>query len=219
MMPTNPQEYLRTITSAEKMVLYYPGSGTDWGPFSLFANNAPVSTVIYSDYGSDRKKAETLISSLHRSGWNGGQLEELTPNDFGVSTWEEFWPDNEKSRKIAEPESAFAIQTHLSNSNGAKIRFIFLATEAIQTFSILVRAGITPTAIVLQDHGLGGGWAPFGGKSELWQAARELKALPELLFVANNTKPWSDYARVSDDAVYEGQMHDHRRALYRNKNC
>lgn len=91
---------------------------------------------------------------------------------------------------------------------------VFLGTEGIGTYGVLVRAGWRPNFVVLQDHGLGGNWNSFGAGGLLEASARQLAALPELLLVAENTRPWEGYTQISDGCAYPGQLHTHRRAVF-----
>lgn len=216
-----PHEYLES-NRVDEVVLYYPGSETDFGPIELFAKNANVvvSKVIHTDYGH-RIGQQTEGDFVPRLDvWNTGRMQRLGPKYFGVAEWHDFWPEDPRSRDHSiSPEEAFAFMTYLSRPNAANIEFTFLATEATHTFSVLVRAGIVPTVIVLQNHGWGRNWTSFGGESELWRRAVDLNALPDFLFVADGTDPWPGYEKVSSSYAYPGQMHDHARAIWRRPRC
>ena len=217
-MPT-PPEYLKSLRREPKVlsrsaILYYPGSGTDYGPFRLFAENSKVATVIYADYLVSEHDARHFIT--HLPGWQlEGEIERREPDCFRARRWEDFWPDDRDSRQHARPQTAFALRATLSHSTRT-VEFLFLATEAIQTFSILAESRLLPTIVVLHDHGFGSGWAKFGGESNLFTRA-SLAGLPQLLLVAANTERWPGYEQTSKFTVQEGQMHDHGRALFRRK--
>ncbi|MCE9614887.1 MAG: hypothetical protein K8T26_11460 [Lentisphaerae bacterium] len=208
-----PDEYL-TNQRPNGGVLYYPGAGTDSGPFRLFAGAAGVATIVYADYMTTRNDAEAFFAQI--AGEATVQIEGMKPGDFGAEAWDDFWPNNPASRSHATPDGAFALQARFSAvPGGPPIRFIYLATEAIQTFTILVRARIKPTVVVLQDHGFGCNWDRFGKDGQLWKAAKGTKALPELLLVAENTDSWDGYIQLTEYAPCGGQMHAHSRALFR----
>ena len=197
---------------SRSVILYYPGSGTDYGPFRLFAENSNVTTVIYADYRVTEHEARQFIT--HLPGWQlEGEIERLEPDFFRADWWEDFWPDDPASRENAGPPTAFALRATLSRSTKS-VEFLFLATEAIQTFSILAESGLVPTMVVLQDHGFGCGWAKFGGESNLFTSASSV-GLPQLLLVAANTAPWPGYGRASESTEYDEQMPTHPRALFR----
>ena len=100
-------------------ILYYPGSGKDSGPFHLFADTGFCRTIIYSDYRVKEDDARDFVTSLE--GWTAGGVETLRPTDYGVYLWEEFWPDDEKSRVDSNPANAFAVKVTLSRA-GATAR-------------------------------------------------------------------------------------------------
>lgn len=225
-----PKEYLRANFGgrAQKMdleivlrlpTLYYPGAGEDFGPFKLFSRYSAISTVIYCDY-----QYGSFINTAGEAGIRE-ELNEykvvseggLSPTSFGQKSWEEFWPAVPNSRGFASPRGAFgawALLCLCPKETGVikMINFIYLCTEATQTYDILfVKRKIKPMAVVIQDHGLGGGWTVFGGKSKLYDIARS--ALPPLLYLSDNTNVWPGYKRVSDCGEPEG-MHGNKRALY-----
>jgi len=207
-----PDEYLRTHPSS-RGVLYYPGCGSDYGPLRLFVENGAIKTAIYTDYTIESPPLGKLFEK--ENGWKHTLVEKLTCENLQAESWVDFWPNNSSSRRFASPHRARAFQTKFQSPNDASIQFIFCKTEGVQTLPCLIRAGLTPTIIVLQDHGFGCNWTSFGGNNQMYHLAQHMDALPELLFVARNTIPWTGYARVSEYVFYEGQMHHHKRALYR----
>jgi len=210
-----PDEYL-SEPNLDHGVLYYPGSGTDCGPLLLFAEHVKNLTVVYTDYNIDLVSVNQLLN--HLVVWQSGAIQNLAPQRFGVVAWADFWHPSAllpaPNINIPAPEISFGIETTLTHANGKKINFIFLATEAVGTFSVLANANLQPTAIVLQDHGFGGNWTSFGGDSELWRLARVSQTLPDLLFVAENTNPWTGYECVSNYGIHGCQEHQRRRAVF-----
>lgn len=199
-----------TKTSGE--ILYYPGAGTDYGPLIRFSGPTEVKTVIYADYGMEKEPVIQFLSSI--PGWSVGPMSDLQPLDLGlVASWEQFWPVNPKSRKFANPASAFGLRAKLvRQQDGVSVDFIYLATEAVQTYANLLLAGLRPTIMVLQDHGFGGNWTQFGGNAELFKHAKG--ALPRYLLVGQNTEVWPGYAPVSGGRVDAGQMHAFERVIF-----
>ena len=96
-MPT-PPDYLKSLSREPKVlsrsaILYYPGSGTDDGPFRLFAENSKVAKVIYADYLLSEHDAREFIT--HLPGWQlEGEIVRPEPGFFHARTWEDFWPDS-----------------------------------------------------------------------------------------------------------------------------
>ena len=197
------------------VTVYYPGSGADLGPMKLFAENCNLSLMIHIDYGLDKKSAEAPLQAF------AAQSLDLWPQDHFLNSWDAFWPNDEESRAFRRPEDAYGFRLVLgrprtySERNSNMFLFMFLRTEAVKTFDVFFRSKPAPTVIVLQDHGYGENWTTFGRGGKLESRARALKKLPKYLFVADNTEPWDGYEQISEYVVYEGQMHNFGRALYR----
>jgi hypothetical protein len=213
-MSTTNRNHNYTLDNTKKNgeVLYYPGAGMDYGPFIRFSEQIDVKTVIYTDYGMKKGKATEFLSAI--PGWSTEQVSNLQPQDLGlVASWEQFWPVDPESRKFAKPDSAFGLRARLVRQHdGVSVDFIYLATEAVQTYANLLLAGLCPTIVVLQDHGFGANWTKFGGPAELFGQAQV--ALPRYLLVAKGTDVWPGYARVSNGRVDAGQMHSFERAIF-----
>jgi hypothetical protein len=204
-----PHEYLQHNPQTNG-ILYYPGSGTDSGPLKLFGEHAAIKTVIYADYGLLRNDLDKIFAAL--DGWTVGTFEDILPTYFHKSNWNEFWPiDLRTDPRIA---NAFGIAVSLNTPNGHSIEFIFLGTEAIETFSVISQNRFKPDDIVIQDHTWGNNWSQFGIDGHLHKTAIEMNCLPQLLFAAENTRVWSGYSQVSEYADNPGQMHIHHRAIF-----
>ena len=218
----HPADYLRS-QNLTRLVLYYPGAGTDDGPLTLIGENVTTAVVIYADYGVDEKAVTGFVTSLPQ--FQVGNMRWLEPSILGVATWAEAWALDTASRRFHGPERAFGLQCGLhrrglgpfGHPDRSRMRFQYFATEAVGTYSLLLRGrdDMVPRMVVLQDHGFGGYWTLFGGRSEMWRAAADANKLPEHLFVAENTEPWPGYQRVTDYAPQPGQMHEHARAFFR----
>ena len=205
-----PDDYLRRRPQSNG-VLYYPGSGTDWGPLNLFGIHEQIATAIYVDYTITNAAARQFLTTI--PGWLdvAAMPEDVQPDYLGVDSWDRCWSDEPDARRFAHPDRAFGLLSRVA-SQTAKLEVIFLATEAIQTYSLLLRRGLGASVVVLQDHGFGLNWSSFGGDSVLYRVNHQ--QLPDLLLVGENTVPWPEYHQVSDYAVIEGQQHDHPRALF-----
>lgn len=208
-----PEAYLATMTS-EEAVLYYPGAHSDWGPLRLFAEYGGHKTFIYADYGIGSVEARRFLNRIPQ--WTLSRLDELPPGNLGLTSWGETWA---VECRLDNRDHGFGwdaeLLCRLKNHKDKKIRVIYLGTEAIGTYPVLIRAGLRPNTVVLQDHGLGGNWARFGGRSPLYQAARR-STMPEFVF-AGPTARWPGYKRVSADKIFKGQMHDFPRAVYHRR--
>jgi hypothetical protein len=211
------EQYLKKLKSdtnlnENKDTLYYPGSGTDFGPLCLFVENYNISNVIYTDYCITCKEITSAIKE-NLSDYQIGNIEEIKPGYFNLNRWEEFWPDNAESKKFGKPENAYGFKVEL-NKKGKKIKFIFLGVDGFKAYEIISKCGYKITVVVLQDHGFGCNWSNFGGKSELYEIARKHE-LPDMLFIGDETKPWPNYNQASEYSLIEkGQQHNNLRAIY-----
>lgn len=70
-----------------------------------------------------------------------------------------------------------------------------MRTEALGTYKLLNRYLGAAHVVVVQDHGLGCFWTPFGGNSRLYLSARGSLKLPEFLYVDEITKAWPNYTQ------------------------
>jgi hypothetical protein len=184
----------------------------------LFLNNSTIDFVIYADYGSEHFAPEEIVSHLH--GWEITRSCELYPEDFNQNSWENFWHGNPRSREFGNPVNAGGVKLILQNAQGKKVMFIYLRTDAVQTYKVLKDAGKTPNVIVIQDHGFGGNWTFFGGgeaeeDSPLYLLA--VDSLPNYILVGDGcTTPWNGYTAVTEAAEFQG-MHVNNRTLYKLK--
>ena len=74
----------------EFKTIYYPGAGLDFSPLQLFGlfQNDPV--IYFTDY-MRIPELEKIIQRLDQS---LGNWEELFPENFNKSSWDDFWPTN-----------------------------------------------------------------------------------------------------------------------------
>ncbi len=197
----------------EGAVLYYPGSGDDYGPMLHLYQQFKWSAVFYVDYLSKRNDALKMVRDM--PGTQSTDIQPLGPRFMRQRAWNRYWHTNPASQRFAVSRSAFAFACDLSIEDAATFRYHFYRTDAVQTYENLLNTGVKPTVVVLQDHGWGCNWTSFGGSHEMYETALLHRALPEFLFVADNTIVWPGYVRIDAPVVIEGQMHRHARALYR----
>jgi len=195
----------------ESATIFYPGAGSDSDPLMLFASQCHIKTIIHVDYSFDRNSAIKTSSILG----NMLSIHELDPHNFGKSTWLDFWHSNPASKAYGKTDRAYATKVKISH-DGHTFDFQFFGTEALQTFEVLFLSDDAPTVIVLQDHGLGGLWTRFGEDGKLfYELVSRMSKLPKYLYVAENTDAWEGYIRVTSYVAYPGQMHSHRRAIFK----
>ena len=207
--PTGIGSSLASVISRPS--IYYPGSGTDIAPVDLFIKGRFVSTAVYADYMITPEQIEEMF--IENESWKIERQRELNPEDFGLSAWGQFWPEIDESYSFARPGHAFCKLMILRSADSRlRIHFLVIATEAIETYIRLIDLGFHPTVVIVQDHGFGCNWTDFGGNSMLYSIAQS--HLPEMIYVASNTKPWPGYRQVSEYGSPEGSA-GHPRAIWR----
>lgn len=209
---TPGSDVLSRLKPRDGLVLYYPGSGTDYGPLQHFALQLDLAVAVYVDYLSTPEQIRTMLRSVTPT---VPELQRVSPRDLGCRAWAEFWPDQERSMMFARPSRAFGFQCDLQIHPGRSTRLIYLATEGHQTYRCLLGTALQPDLVVLQDHGFGCNWRDFGGDSPMYRMAQAAGALPPMLFSAGeNTRVWEGYKSVAEPVLLAGQMHHYERRLY-----
>lgn len=208
--------------------LYYAGSGIDGQPVKTFNQFHVVHTFMYVDYGISKKGLDAEIAQKGFKGYHVLDKVEFSENDFHLKTLNvNLEPqDIEKIKHGYRPfisEKPYCVMyiferdEEYDDSYGShRFAVIFLYADAIATYGILFCANKLPKPFifVLQDHGFGGNYDWFGADGILCRIAQEYQCFPEYMLVAENTKPWPDYRKLSEQYVVGGWHHIHR-FLYR----
>lgn len=191
-------------------VLFYPGCGADLSPLTHFAQKTALKAVVYVDYLIRVPAVKAMVhKACQQLGWSApGGFQGLKASDFGVRAWSDFWHESDRSMVFADPANATGFQCDIPCPSGS-IRFVFLRTEGHQTYENLLRTPLQPDIVVLQDHGFGGNWQPFGGVSDMFCAAESFDCFPSKLFVAEGTQPWPRYNRTESSVYLNRQMHEY----------
>lgn len=200
-------------------VVFYPGSGSDGHALRLFGSTHNAHCFAHADYGAqgygrnpkgyravirEELSAPKLVRMLrldetHRFSELSARSCFRREHDFRGALW-----------------AIFKRMKSYDDSHGAEyLALLHVRAEAVWTFwNLWARRRSPPHAIVLQDHGLGGNWAAFGGAdAPLYKLASECEACPRWLLVGENTKAWPGYRKASGPDRPAG-MHGHQRSLY-----
>jgi hypothetical protein len=200
--------------SLRQHIFYYPGCGVDHGPLVFGIKKFSIAAAIYADYAIT--KTSFLGMLRHCSEESVGETFSVSPKHLNQHSWDAFWFEKEQSRLFGSPSNAFGQAAWLPSENSNEpTLFVFLRTEAVQTYANLIQTTLRPTIVMLQDHGFGGNWTTFGGEHEMYEIARAHNALPEFLIVAEGTDPWPGYGQESPYEPMLGQMHNYKRAVFR----
>ncbi|MFI0846036.1 hypothetical protein [Mesorhizobium sp. IMUNJ 23232] len=212
-------------------IVFYPGSGTDGHPVKLFGSSHSAHCFIYADYGCTRDHLVHELEDAAR-GFSGYHfLERVTLGEMDLRS--DSWIPHILSEEFSAHHFA-AVRTNpfgfveilerdraLDDKHGpTRLAIIFLGADGIAAYDTLFCQGDgtpAPFALIVQDHGSGGGYARFDDQSLLFRVAERCNSWPEYLLVAKNSKAWRGYDRVEADGE-PGGMHGHVRQLYRGKN-
>ena len=210
--------------------VFYPGSGTDGFPIKELGSSHAVHCFVYCDYLVPESQVRGELDHVKR-GFRGYhsiariplEKSEILPKDFSVSErLERLRTANWKSERAALDTPAYAFTEILERDDDlddswgpVRLCLLFLGFDAMAASEVLFyRAGNTkpPYAIMVHDHGFGGGYAKFGGSGFLYQKANDLDAFPKWLLVAQNSTPWPGFSPVPD---VESSGDRTQRTLYR----
>ena len=204
----------------EQPAVFYPGSGKDLHPIEIFGSTREASLFVGADYlVSPDFGALNLRSGFHvvaQHDLNFQELCDLLEADQQHpcgERWTRFADWNAinggTSRWVVFQESEAG-----QDQEPRRVGLLHVFGEAVWAYwHLWAKRNAAPSAILLQDHGFGGNWAPFGGGDAPLYRVAERAALPASLVVAGNTAVWPGYAPVRP--VGGGGMHNHDRTLYR----
>ena len=213
-------------------VVYYPGSATDGQPVRLFGSTHNAHMFVYVDYGLAQSCLEAeLAHPTHRfRGYHTLARINLAEADLAPHGW----VPHVKPSEVAPNWRMFATappfgflevlerDDELDDKHGAsRLAILFLGADGFAAYDALFCQQSTaiqqPFAIIVQDHGFGGGYDQFGRGGLLERIARRCKTSPPWILVAENTEPWSGYDRVTGLNGDIGGMHSMQRYLYKRR--
>ena len=210
-------------------VVIYPGSGSDGHAFRTFGASHSAHCFIYPDYGVSRETLLGWLepeSPDRLKGYQTAAHVDLTLQDLTPYGWSppEFLSVSEM-RRIAEHERSFMKETrhgqlvdvkpyglfvvfdretHLDDDHGpARLAALFLAANAQITYHALFcqRGASAPFGMILQDHGFGGNYDPFGTGGLLHKIAVHARLFPRFIL---GEKAWPEYQRLTEEPSVGG---------------
>ena len=207
--------------------VFYPGSGSDGSPVSLFNRAQAVHCFVYCDNGLSRGDLKSALSSYPFDGYEAVTEIELTDQDLEAAGCA---PPNKPGFQTGEPAEPYAIvvifqrKAGLDETHGAAaFSVLFMGWDGFHAFDSLFcqrKNSAPPFGIVLQDHGFGGSSGKFGAGGQLEKMAKENGKMPELVLIAENTSCWAGYAEPTETdgsasrlGDWPGGMHGHSRRL------
>ena len=207
-------------------VIYYPGSAADGHPLKLFGGTHAAHCFVFVDCGLSKDFFEEQLADSehagHPRGYRALAVAALQESDLAPNGWKQHVSPALPTgvQQARPPGGAFALfavlerNAEFGDDHGpSRLAILVVGGDGMATYDALfcqADSGLAPFAIVLQDHGSGGNWSAFGGRSVLWRLA--LARLPPWLLVADNTKAWPGYDSAS--TADNGGMHSHPRRLF-----
>ena len=213
--------------------VFYPGSGLDGHPVELFGSAHACHCFVHADYMVTREELHEELRSPGFRGYRIAALVGLSADDLVPGGWTpHLLPDEYREVKygFTDPGQAFAELVVLERMAGfdddhgpRRLAVLFLYADAVAAYDALyyqeAHGRRPPFAILLQDHGFGGQYTPFGADGLLHRVAERRGRLPDLLLVGEPpTKPWPGYARIPGlSPSVGGSMHRFDRYLHRRE--
>lgn len=201
-------------------IVFYPGSGTDGHPVKLFGSTHSAHCFVYADYGVPQTVLEAELGDTghHFLGYHSLSRLQLSQHDLVPNGWPMHVDANDmrtnRHRGDADPSFAFleVLQRDrgIDNNHGAsRLAVLFLGADGIATYSALFCQAhrSPPFAILLHDHGCGRNYDRFGKGGLLDRLVTHCRVFPRFLLVAENTKLWDGFVRISEVAGDVGGMH------------
>ena len=199
---------------------FYPGAFEDTTGVDIFVNKGKVSVGIMVDYISDAKILNNVIHRVIDTGWAIAERYPLEPEFFGKSGWREFWSDKScimqsfQERAYQDYGDATLFKGTKYFNEDSYFLLLYFRTEAIQTYlNLFGHHNKAPEVIILQDHGFGGFWTDFCGKTSLLH--QSCPTLPPYIMVAEGCDVWEGYEAISPPIHCPKSMHESNRILYK----
>ena len=211
-------EKIENIFKNEKCkTLYYPGAYYDFTTLKYFLENSLIQDFYYCDYMNYELNEINIINELNEQlSSNSYQVilrDTLTPEHFKQKDWESFWHRNLDARSVGAIDKSFIYHYEIKSEENSWNLYYF-GTEAIKTYTILIRNEIKMDVVVTQDHGLGCLWTTFCRGSYLEKSSVLNNSIPKFLLVGEDGEAWNGYERYTEPFGNFG-MHIHSRILYK----
>jgi hypothetical protein len=196
-------------------LVYYPGSGYDGGPVSVFNRSGSAHCFFYVDYGIEQADLASKLDDPTQRFLGYTQLTriDLVESDFNRQSWvAHVTPQSAPPIPHVTPYAFIQILVRNADRGddfgAARIAVLFIAADGFATFDALYcqeNSAPPPYCIVLQDHGFGGGYDTFGNGGILHTLAKNFNASPMFLLAEEGPLIWDDYKACDCDAAPMGQ--------------
>lgn len=224
----NNSEQFKIEDFFSSRTVFYPGCGTDGHPVKLFNSSHSAHCYIYVDYKLPWYDFLSEIESSNHGfiGYHVKFVADLYKYFHGNRITNENLKFRNREKKIL---SYLYLHTFIivmernedmDETHGAeKFAILFLNMDGVMAYEMLYcqKTSRKPFAFLLQDHGFGGNYTTFGAGGRLEEIAIAQQTYPELLVVADNSRPLKGFTRLMNVAGDPGGMHNHMRYLYKRE--
>lgn len=200
-----------TFLTGDKNTVFYPGAGGDVHDVAIFADHG-ISRFVHADY----LEAPDLSDALEENHFSVLHAQQLTFRDLidigNFSESERFNAVNWQAFANADTVRNGVSRCYVFKSGRNILTLLQIFGEAHWVYEqVFAKRNRAAFGVLLQDHGMGGGWTQFGGHSTLYTMAQS--HLPEWLVVGENTQAWPGYG--GDRPAGNGGQHQVERVLWR----
>jgi DNA-binding transcriptional MerR regulator len=213
-------------------IVFYAGSGFDGSPVEHFGSSGSAYCFVFADYGVSKAEIEAQLDDPllgfrgYKSIYRASLLEkEITPDGWRSHIQHFEVPSGAYVHATVEPYAFIEILERnptLDERYGPmRLAVLFVGGDGVATYDALFcqKAAVPPPiAVVLQDHGFGGGYTSFGRNGLLERVAKRAVKLPKFLWIAtDSTEPWSGYQVIEGLESMKGGQWRNQRRLYEQK--
>ena len=218
---------------AERTV-FYPGSYLDGHPIKVFGSARAAHCFVYADYWLERERVVAAIEGeLPGAGLRG--YRPVTRFDLKRADFEVRWNPAQSQfaprtapwsyKSAVKPYALLQVWERVPDMGpqwGAdRLALLMLGADAHAVYEGLFcqPGGASHLyAMLLQDHGFGGNYAPFGGGGLTERIAEHQGVRPKWQLVCDaNTRAWQGFEKMVGVEPSHGSNRD--RFLYRRSDC
>ncbi len=209
-------------------VVFYPGSGNDGQPVSIFGGTRSAHCFVYADYGMAKSTLERNLHETSFKGYHNVARLNVAQDEIVPHGWTQHLNSDRQGRAIyqfaREIGNPFAFlevlerNEDLDDQHGAKrLCILFIMADGVAAFdAMFCQVHSAPLfALVLQDHGFGGNYTCFGAGGLMDEIASRANSQPEYLLCADNTNPWNGYLKIPNSVSEYAAPSGNSRSLYR----
>lgn len=217
---SNPGEGLDKRALHSSRFIYYPGAGGDFHAVEVFGLSGAAHLFIMVDQFYTKNSCLGMLQNPSTGCYNAGFLNEYYVFSYqGLSLQRIGYriPQRYDRSIYGENEDgcvSFAILERKEPNDidhmPRRLAILFLRADGHTCYEALFSRRMlkrTPYAVLLQDHGFGGNYSPFGHGGILEELAQSSLCLPRYIFSGEDTQPWVGYTPCPEVDMSPGGLH------------